>query len=472
VPVEFEWQVGDEEQRETIADQRQRRLPRWARKRAAILAACLLLAVTTGYAILRLRYDRARRVAELQIQSVIALEARAYSRGDRDLFLEQQDRTVPSWYARQAFRMNPDCLGESHLLDPCLPALPAEIEDLQLRGDMAWVTVVEGQPSVRRVRFYRRTELGWIHTAPRAEFWQDVVEQRFDAVTIRYHRRDQPDIDPLIEHIADVAHDVVSKTWPWTPINKLQVDFAVTLPLVRSSPFELDAHQGLGHLTAASPWLAGIPIDGEWDAAYMEGLTYWVAYGALTGGMLYATDDGHLTPLQSAVAAEYAAWYAYQDTEQAPILGRIIDRYGTDVLPRVFLSLRGSRILSLFLVRWLSVHPSDAGLFQVLLDIEQDAIRVGRRETFLIIQGEEWLDLQGAYYDQAQIDDPYLSFSAIRVRSVEVLGDRARVTLENPPVPLTGHPPQTLGNLAFFRQEHADWKHVGIDDAAFWETRH
>ena len=62
--------------------------------------------------------------------------------------------------------------------DPCAPVLPAKLTHVELQGDIAWVEVIEGEPPVRRVRFYRQTERGWVHTAPRESFWGKEVTLR------------------------------------------------------------------------------------------------------------------------------------------------------------------------------------------------------------------------------------------------------------------------------------------------------
>jgi len=204
---EFDWHVSDEQgQEETVAHigrRKRRGPPRWI----WIIAAIVLLAVGSGaYLLLRQRYERAQQVLTFQIQSIVDLEARAYAQGDAELFLEQQDRSVPDWYQRQVARVNRGCLRSpstryrgSVRRDRCEPVLPATVQDVQLRGSVAWVEVTEGDPAVRRVRFYRQTDLGWKQTAPQASFWGTAIEVRYgEDLVFRYHRRDRPYVQPAV----------------------------------------------------------------------------------------------------------------------------------------------------------------------------------------------------------------------------------------------------------------------------------
>jgi hypothetical protein len=471
MPVEFDWHVQDEEQHSAIASTRRRRLPRWVWMSAKILVATTLALAAVAYGILRFRYDRARRQALFHIQDVIALEAASFAQGDRDRFLEHQDRASPRWFRTQALRINPDCKQIAPSADRCLPVLPAEIEDLELLGDTAWVEVLEGDPPLRRARFYRSTTGGWVHTAARTAFWREPVEVRREVVIVRYHERDHPYIDSLLEQIDAISRDVSHVTRHWSAINKLRIEIHTD----SSAPFSPHLERGVAAkgaitLRLASPWLSGIPVDGQWGEAYVEDLTYWVAYGALASSLQDTTEDGQLNALQRAMVAEYATWYASGDTTQAPILGRIIDQHGAGALTRVFLSLRRSHLLSLFLVRWLSLHPRDLGFFEALLNIECDAIATGQKETFLLLQSQSWIEEQARYYDRARVNDPYASLVPVQVRSLELADDRARVRIADPPHPLPGLTPQTLDSYAFFRQENADWKHATSADGSLWPS--
>jgi hypothetical protein len=98
-----------------------------------------------------------------------------------------------------------------------------------------------------------------------------------------------------------------------------------------------------GHgLILASPWLSGIPVEGGWDAAYLDELTYWVAYEIMLQ-LVRAAEDGDPTWLQRAIVGEYAALYTHGYVTQDPILEHIIEQNGAD-LPEALRSAISTRV--------------------------------------------------------------------------------------------------------------------------------
>ena len=467
--LQFEWQVGNNDgEWETLAKTGKRPgrsgprgIPWWGWGLLVIVFATL---GTTGYLIVRHRYKQARRQIQFQIQSVIDLEARTFAEGDLDLFLAQQDELSPDWYAYQKARIQTGCLQPQ---GRCPPVSSPEVQSVELQGEFAWVQVIEGQPPVRRVRFYRRTDLGWKHTAPRAEFWRIPVELTYGDLVFLFHRPDQPHIEPLIEHIYR-TFDQVCTTLACTPDTRAPTIRFSAQPPVLGPTYE----PGEGELTFLSPWLSGIPVDGTWDESSLDELAYWVAY-ATAYEFARSTPRDELNPVQTAIIDEFAAWHSQRDLAQAPIMGRVLDANGERVLRLVFRELRRTRTLSSFMERWLSISPTAQGIvyFETLLNIERDAVRAGRRGTFLLLQDESWLKLQASFFDQAQLDDRFLAQPAVQVESVEIDVALAHVRLKEQPVTVAGHLPQTLGHVAFFRLQNGDWKHASIMDMSFWNSK-
>jgi hypothetical protein len=326
----LDWQIGDEnggwETISAIEKHTKHKAPRWTWYVLLTLLALLTIAVAGGWFVLQHRYNRALHRVTLQIQDAIDLEARALERGNVDLFLAQQDETSPAWYARQAQRARTRCpqpgsVSQDILQEHCPPVPAAVVQSVELRGDIAWVEVLSGQEQVRQVCFYRQTELGWKHTAPRAEFWKGPVEWTHGPVVVQCRERDLPHIEPLIEHISTTVGDLCA-VLDCPSDSALEVDF-----FPRDRPPHLSGHR----LTLASPWLSGIPADGDWDQAYLDRLTYWAAYRT----MLQATPDP--TRLQRAVLGECATLYAHGHITQDPILGPAIEQCGA-VLPEALRS--------------------------------------------------------------------------------------------------------------------------------------
>jgi hypothetical protein len=267
---QFDWQVGDDDGNwETIAHEskgvRRHRIPRWV---WALVLAAIMATASGGYVTVRQRYETASQRMIFQIQSVVELEARAFEQGDEELFLAQQDETPVPWYAGPAPWLwtrlgsasglgsvsglgSASGLGRSYL--PRMAVLPATVEDVDLRGGVAWVLVIEDDPAVRRVRFYRQTDRGWLHTAPDPEFWQEPVEHHHGGqLVFYYHQRDQPYIDPLVEQVGDAFYRVCAFAGC-----KADERFEILIyPEYPEGDLSFD-------LALPSPWLSGIPVEAD-----------------------------------------------------------------------------------------------------------------------------------------------------------------------------------------------------------------
>ena len=273
--VQFDWQAANEDGTwETIASTDARPMLKVHWRIWAILIAALVAMAAGGRFLLQHRYQTALRRIAFQIQCAIDLEARALAERDTHLFLAQQDSASADWFVRQAVRFGFDSLQSHGTLD--IPQDHAsldgavKIQDIELKGDVAWVQVITGQEPRLQVRFYRRTDLGWKHTAPHVEFWQESVELAYGTVNVHCHERDLPHIEPLIKHVLVVLTDFCV-TLDCPPDTGLKIEFA-------ESPKGWMPSALGDTLILPSPWLSGIPLDGTWDAAYLDELADWVRY--------------------------------------------------------------------------------------------------------------------------------------------------------------------------------------------------
>jgi hypothetical protein len=137
------------------------------------------------------------------------------------------------------------------------------------------------------------------------------------------------------------------------------------------------------------------------------------------------------------MADEYAVWVSAgrRNLAQTPLLRRVIERRGERGLPGVFLSLKGARLSALFVVQWMSLYPSrgDVRFFQELLDVEREALLVGRKATFLIFQApEERARAEAAYDAWRAVQSTPVPLPPVRVARVEMAGELARVVLAEP----------------------------------------
>jgi len=397
VNVELDWQAADDDgvwEPVAIVERphdRTRRCRAW-------YAAIAILLLAAGCALLTAqRYDRARDGIAFQIQSVIDLETQAFAQGNIDLFLAQQDPALPSWYQRRAacaVQGLRAARAETSL--PCAAILadiapggtalsvPRQIQAIGLRGDVAWAEVISAPARVRQVRFYRRTEQGWLHTAPDASYWGDALEQRRDGVTMCCRERDLPYLEPLIEHA--VAVDSALRTTLGCPAAEPLILQFVPYD---TSPMLLD-----DRIVLSSPWLSGIPSEGGWKQEYLEELAYWATYARASQFVLSneKTQAGEIRPpneVQQAVLGEYAALYSRRGAAEAPLLRRIADAYGTSAVERALRSVQDRPTPSQFLVRWSLAFPDrqERAGFEVLVEVAQEAVQAGRPDTFALAAG-------------------------------------------------------------------------------------
>ena len=394
--VELDWQAANEDGVwETVATYRTRHglsVPRWT---WIALCAVMVGVSATSYLFIRQRYARAIRQITSQVQSVIDLEARALETDNTALFLRQQDRAPRAWLAEQAKRVRSDllqCTGRAvpafARYDECPSTEAGEVQNIEMRGHIAWVEVIDRNTPVRQARFYRQTDLGWLHTAPRAAFWSGTAERRFDGLVVRHSQRDGPHMDALFAHLERIVSDVDARL-PEAPRRPLRVDFTGTR-LEGLPAFSGD------RLTLASPWLSGVPVDGAWDEQYLDLLSYWIAY-ARTGQYLRymagapggdpVIDPVPLNRLQAAIAAEYATVYSQGDLAQVPVLRRIVERHGNDVLPAVLRAVASGSSSIEFADRWLSISASgtDEAFFGALSRIEREAAQLRQGNTSLVV---------------------------------------------------------------------------------------
>ena len=442
--VEYDWRAeGGEEAGETIARTPARRA-RWVRVlrkvwravRLALVAAVAIAAA--GYGVMRVRYAQLERRAEREILQVMAVEQRALARGDARTFLAQQDEEARAWTAYQErwFLTRPTTVGRR---EAEAERGEIRIEGVELHGDVAWVWVVEGE--ARRARFYRHVAAdalggaGWKQTAPQPEFWGEAREVQRGELIVRYRERDAPFVRALLPVLERVASAAAADLRYCLAGRKVIVSLTPDVGAAGGATGGLPpgAQSYRREMSLLSPWVTGMPADGVWDGAWLEPLSYEVAHVLAETAMRSATQP-ELTALQAAMADEYAVWLTQgRNRALAPLLGRVLERNGEEKLPVVFLSLKGARLSSLFLVQWLGVYPADEDgtFFEMALDLEREALVTGREETFLMFQAPEAREAAAAWYEARRAAGGPPPPRA-RVAQVEFVGEMARVMVEGP----------------------------------------
>jgi hypothetical protein len=384
--TQFEWWIEEEgESYEPPIEATSRPLRAMLCRACLVLLAVLAIALLTAWAGTRYRYRQAVARAAAEIQDMTDLEAQVVASCDRRRFLALQDPAAPHWVDDQAQRFGEHCLSYDAVpVQPYTTSLigvPGRVQQVTLHDDLAWAQVIRAEGRERHVRFYRWTERGWLQAPPDPQFWGETVVWQHERLLVQGTTRDRPYGKALAAHIWDAAQAVCS-TLSCSDDLELRVTF---LP---------DATEQLPRISAQglllpSPWLTGIPADGgEVATDSLDRLTYWSAYyaSAAANGL----EPGSLNPTQKAVLAEYARFYTDGNLDNAPILRRVVDRQGVDVLPEVLRSLSNARTLSDLVAQWLSLPASTPdAYYAILLDIARDPATRACQETFDLLLRQE-----------------------------------------------------------------------------------
>jgi len=435
--IQFEWRFGDES--EDWEEWEEKPFPpepekpsrlRWRRKwqlsrRARLIlvgALGVLLLVVGGTLWVRYRYFQ--RTVQEEIQAVIDLEAKAWSRGDKELFLSLQDEKDFKWYIpwKQAVlgRYGP---GISDALRP------ARIVKVDPWGDVVWVEVEEKPTEEelaadkdasprRRVRFYRHAGGSWKHTGSQDKLWGEERERDDGLVHLIYRARDEVYIDRLAQRVRDWHREfcrtldcppntrltIILSAATYHPWGRLEPDSLLLPPGYPAKPGRVD------EITVPSYWYTGLPQpeagEEEWDKIFAP-LRWQMAY-ALAAQVAGLQDIPDETANQWCLLEEIAFWLAEpQRQDKPPLLRRIVEKKGAAVIPELLRQLKDLSITDV-LTDWLGwelvtrlniagANEKDARVtvwhtgpeivyFQNLLELEQDALYGGFQDTFLALQ--------------------------------------------------------------------------------------
>ncbi len=457
----FEWQIGGEGGDWQVIAQvgppkPARRVPWWV---WSVLIGTILILSSVGYVLLRQRVDRLNEQIAFQVQTVIDLEAQAWTRNDVNTYLAQQDDGAPQWYDMQRQWIGNKAAGNAvYTLNT---PIQAQVKSVNVQGSVAWVETHEAsQPGpVRRMRFYRKTPRGWLHTAPDPAFWGQAIEYHYgDQLILRFHKRDRPYIEPLIETLGKTFYDIC-----YTVGCSPQFQHEINVLNIYYPGQNISANTTI----LLSPWVSGIPLEGDWGKSQMPGLLRSLAFNVAQAQFQSDTSNRPLTPLQRAILDEYATWMSTHDLAQSPLLGRVIARYGPDILPDLFAHLKASPTQNAFLSRWLALKPpvmaQPAVYFETLLNIEQEAVVVGRTDTFLLLQDDQdsaWISLQLKRFEQTRSQPDVITLTPVQVYDIQMQDNMAVMSINGNP--LLHSPTATI-----FRLREDGWKHNDFVSASY-----
>jgi hypothetical protein len=389
--TQFEWLIEEEgESYEPTIEAAYKPLRAVLCRACLALLAMLSIALLTAWIGARYRYRKAVTQATAEIQDMIDLETQVVASCDRRRFLALQDPAAPRWVDSQVQRLDEHCLSYDTV--PAQPyttsliGVPGRVQQVTLNGDLAWTQVVTDEGRERHVRFYRWTKQGWLQAPPNPQFWGEPAVWQHGGLLVQGTVRDRRYGELLAAHIWDVAQAVCSTSG-------CSDDLELRVTFIADATGQLPRLSAQG-LLLPSPWLTGMPASGQAAPGSLDRLTYWSAYYASAAAN--SLEPGSLNPTQKAILAEYARFHTDGSLDNAPILRRIVDRQGIDVLPQVLRSLPDTWALSGFLPRWLALSTDDPGTYYaVLLDIARDPATRTCKETFdLLLRQEDagWME--------------------------------------------------------------------------------
>jgi hypothetical protein len=349
------------------------------------------------------RYRHFQRTLREEIQAVIDLEAKAWAEGDTELFLSLQDKEDHNWYFswKQAAHDQNLFVTDIHQ--------PARVTKVDPWGDTVWVEVEEEIPlpdgsssSWRRAHFYRHTESGWKHTGGQDKLWGEERNRDAGPAHLVYRARDEAYIDELARW-AQGWYEESCQVLDCSPGTALTITLSSTydsiglssrfwveesIPLPPGFPSKPEhAHE----IAMPSFWHTGLPSaeagEAEWDKVVAP-LRWQMAYAlaAQRAGLQRIPEE---TSNQWCLLGEVTTWLAEPQREnKPPLLQRIVEKRGLAVIPDLLHQLKDFSINDM-LADWLDLRwqpGQEVTDFQSLLDLEQEALHGGFRDTFLALQ--------------------------------------------------------------------------------------
>ncbi len=331
--IRFEWSIESQQidrvdgEDPLIKRRRRRNLLRFA-----LLLAMLVAMIALGVLIVRQRLiDVENQFAQL-LQDTVKAEVAALRIGDINSWLASQDAKDESWIAQQraAFHQYNELKAAGDI------QLTGDILAVHIDSQFARVLVQEnisGQP-YSRLWFYRRTDAGWLHTAPDPTFWGEQLRYEGAGVRINYRAADQR---------FAVALGMALEDW----IQRACAIFACgDLPLLVVEA-RLDSAQKVAwrdernlRLDVSSPYLDIARADAPFDGVYQRNVSQLLAERLVNAHTNYRTaaypHDAHF--LRQAAADWLAAWLIQMERSDS-LMGTLANNYGADAVAQLLDSL-------------------------------------------------------------------------------------------------------------------------------------
>ncbi|MYD11415.1 MAG: hypothetical protein F4X02_15400 [Chloroflexi bacterium] len=331
--IRFEWDIESQRiDRSDGEDPLAKRRRRRNIARLLLILAMLVAMIALGALIVRQRLiDVENHFAQL-LQDTVKAEVAALRIGDINSWLAAQATEPPGWIGQQraAFQQYSD-LKAAGAID-----LTGGILSVRIEGERARVLVQENIHNLpySRLWFYRRTNSGWLHSAPDYSFWGEPRQYVGAGVRVAYRAVDQQfatELGPALEDWLRRACDVFD---------------CGDLPLLNVNVTP-DSESAAGwrdertlRLDIRSPYLERARADAPFDGAYQQLVSQILAERIINAHTNYraAAYPHDAFYLRGAVTDWLAAYMTRKDGSNS-LLDSLAANYGAEAMARLLANL-------------------------------------------------------------------------------------------------------------------------------------
>ena len=331
--IRFEWNIESQRiDRSDGEDPLAKRRRRRNIARLLLILALLVAMIALGALIVRQRLiDVENHFAQL-LQDTVKAEVAALRIGDINSWLASQATEPESWIGQQraAFQQYSDLKAAGAI------QLTGGILAVTIEGERARVLVQENINSLpySRLWFYRRTDSGWLHTAPDYSFWGETRQFSGVGVRISYRAVDQQ----FATDLGTRLEDWLGRACAFFDCGDLPLLTAEVTPGSETAAGWRDERNL--RLEIRSPYIELARADTPFDGAYRELISQLLAERIVNAhtsyrAAVYPHDSFYL---RAAVADWLAAYMTGKDNRNS-LLGSLASNYGVEAVARLLTNL-------------------------------------------------------------------------------------------------------------------------------------
>lgn len=468
--VQLDWEITDADPPLPDArSERDARQPGCRRWWPLFICAIVVAAVVSVFLWSRIR-QRGREV-ENELRAIVELELGALIKGDRDLFLNQQNPDDWKWMrsAEQAFDRYHEQTNSARLSQAQpVPLFTGAITDIDVGNDGGWalVKMALGESAWGEIWFYRWTSAdGWRHTWLDRDWLGEKRQHTTPHLRFSYLQRDETLVVALadeMEHWYDLLAPLLGAGSSDAPL--LTVEFAFHDPRISPVPKTERDPEHSRTLLATSPHQTRLSATGGPGPELRRQMAEYLAQALLAYQAGLHLDE--TLPVEvSALRYELQDWAVTRlartspDTDQwvipfTPLVDQLVASADVQIIPQLLARLRGFETLDQILEDVGLDPPDPATRFAFLLNAENRSLtRLDQADYQALADPEAdqaWLkyraDLLRWRQESATRSDLWPASPPFRVRSVVFNDDVAWVEAA------IGYDESTFRQVHFFRR--------------------